>query len=339
MKKFVKTTCTTLAIIGLCVGSAFATDYNGDLFNEVGGLTIGQDGSTAPVFNEIKFGAHSGLLNFYNSGTVDFNGTGMLIFDSRSPLATNISGTSTSITSTVLGAVTTDVAKKEQTPGHTIIGNYKDLANTGTFSALILATEDPDDLYDFDTALMASKGSVFVGMGETETIDYELGYFGQTGLEVTEWDAIYMTSDPIVYTGDPADLEDPETIDPTKIQYNYIFQNLIPFRQDTDGPKKVDGYSAGAAGRSVKLVSMQTPIFYYDEISDEFETDYRGPSAELWLYEKSDDQTIPDDPDARLIAYEGDARLMTKASNTSPVTAEVRVEAGGDVVIRLGANH
>ena len=72
-----------------------------------------------------------------------------------------------------------------------------------------------------------------------------------------------------------------------------------------------------------------------------------GParSGELILYEEVEGESGASDDivDTRLIAYDGAACLQSAVFNTcanTPVlTAEVRVEADGDVVIRLGASN
>ncbi len=347
MRKFVKATCTTLAMVGLCAGSAFAAtqQFNGDSIIEVGGIAIGPDGSAACNLNEILF-TEVGKINFTGLGDnlIDFNSYGRIAF-----------GPSTArskITGYPDGELFVQAGKSANlyvVDGHKSGHFFATETNTSSFNSDLLTSgerylsglltsqyDHEDEALGYNACLTSSHGMTFVG--HTDVEQNENGTFGaldQFGIEIDDDGFIWSWVGPYEYDNGTPNWDDPSSIDPTKLHCRFTIENVSAGTSGFEGAIP-DGYAAGSAGRSVMMFSWKEPLFSYDSVEEDVVMDFQDPSAELWLYEEKEGED--DDVDARLIAYEGAARVMTKTASTGAVKAELRAESDGDVVIRLGSN-
>ncbi len=340
MKKFMKATCTTLAMIGLCAGSAFAVDFNGDTLNEVGGIGIGPDASSPPAANTIQFQSSTeGTIDFTDSGLIQF---GPDIDGFRTEILGDDTGVLTMFAPDAVEALTRESSLYTSNDGCVLL-NHHDCFTTPTpplYAAGIINKKKGAEEGPFgsgpNTSLISTEGMIFVGQTDLHEVNGEV-VIGkrQFGMDITDDRCIWTGIGLYEYDGPEPDWYSPSTIDTTKVHYRPVVQNLSA---GTSGdPELPDGYAGGSAGRSVYLFSFKEPTVSYNATDDELLPDRPySPSAELWLHEVKEGE--PDDPDARLIAYEGAARVMTRTASTGAVKAELRAESDGDVVIRLGSN-
>ncbi len=366
MKRFMKATCTTLAVLGLCAASAFATDYNGEKFNEVGGLTIGPDGSTAAQSNQLRFdsngridfaGPEGSSINFNDWGNIIFGGTETsgIFFDYKGVIGfgpEDINGNRNQIYSDSennfnISAANELSLRMDDYGGAIMLTNDEAVFACSTIelnplqlhaSGLFLKHSGIDSLFSYETCLSTTEGTLGIGISEISLhpgAQQEADADFKHGIEIDEEGFIWSFVAPYEYDGASPNWDDPGSIDPTKVHRRFTVHNVSAGKSGADGDLP-DGYAAGSAGRSVMMFSWKEPLFSYDSLEDELVMDFQDPSAELWLYEEKEGEN--DDVDARLIAFEGHARLMTQTASTGAVKAEVRAESDGDVVIRLGSN-
>ena len=381
MRKFVKATCTTLAMIGLCAGSAFAAtqQFNGDTIIEVGGIAIGSDGSAACNLNEIlftsdgavKFNTANGAasygaggiyypsnasLTFADGAVIDFDGSYSFINlnagGSLNMGIPDVNGeqnaiyTNSSSRFTISALERLRVKMEYGEPEFNMTDNYARLTCTNfqepplySYAAgLYLNQKNQEDVFGYRACMAATEGTVGFGISEMsidftspKPVDGDLKH----GIEISDDGFIWSWVGPYEYDNGTPNWDDPSSIDPTKLHCRFTIENVSAGTSGFEGAIP-DGYAAGSAGRSVMMFSWKEPLFSYDSVEEDVVMDFQDPSAELWLYEEKEGED--DDVDARLIAYEGAARVMTKTASTGAVKAELRAESDGDVVIRLGSN-